>query len=69
MVSHEAVRDALAAHPTAGQDQQAMVRDVCQGGAGVAVVIGRAGTGRPRITLELRRNGRPFPIAPLIALG
>ena len=41
-----AVRAALAAHPTAGDDQQAMVRDVCQGGAGVAVVVGRAGTGK-----------------------
>ena len=37
---------ALAAHPTAGADQQAMVRDLCQGGAGVAVVVGRAGTGK-----------------------
>jgi len=46
VASHEAVRDALAAHPTAGTDQQAMVRDVCQGGAGVAVVVGRAGTGK-----------------------
>jgi conjugative relaxase-like TrwC/TraI family protein len=45
-VSHEAVRAALAAHPTAGTDQQAMVRDVCQGGQGVAVVVGRAGTGK-----------------------
>jgi ATP-dependent exoDNAse (exonuclease V) alpha subunit len=45
-VSHEAVREALAAHPTAGPDQQAMVRDVCQGGQGVAVVVGRAGTGK-----------------------
>jgi ATP-dependent exoDNAse (exonuclease V) alpha subunit len=45
-VSHQAVRDALAAHPTAGQDQQAMVRDLCQGGQGVAVVVGRAGTGK-----------------------
>jgi conjugative relaxase-like TrwC/TraI family protein len=45
-VSHAAVRDALAAHPTAGADQQAMVRDVCQGGQGVAVVVGRAGTGK-----------------------
>jgi hypothetical protein len=44
--SHQAVRDALAAHPTAGPDQQAMVRDVCQGGQGVAVVVGRAGTGK-----------------------
>jgi hypothetical protein len=45
-VSHEAVRDALAAHPTAGPDQQAMVRDLCQGGQGVALVVGRAGTGK-----------------------
>jgi ATP-dependent exoDNAse (exonuclease V) alpha subunit len=46
VVSHEAVREALAAHPTAGPDQQAMVRDLCQGGQGVAVVVGRAGTGK-----------------------
>jgi conjugative relaxase-like TrwC/TraI family protein len=46
VVSHGAVRAALAAHPTAGVDQQAMVRDLCQGGAGVAVVVGRAGTGK-----------------------
>jgi conjugative relaxase-like TrwC/TraI family protein len=45
-VSHQVVREALAAHPTAGADQQAMVRDVCQGGHGVAVVVGRAGTGK-----------------------
>jgi ATP-dependent exoDNAse (exonuclease V) alpha subunit len=46
VVSHQAVGEALAAHPTAGADQQAMVRDVCQGGQGVAVVVGRAGTGK-----------------------
>jgi conjugative relaxase-like TrwC/TraI family protein len=46
VVSHEAVRDALATHATAGVDQQAMVRDLCQGGHGVAVVVGRAGTGK-----------------------
>jgi conjugative relaxase-like TrwC/TraI family protein len=46
VVSHEAVREALAAHPTAGADQQAMVRDLCQGGQGVGVVVGRAGTGK-----------------------
>jgi conjugative relaxase-like TrwC/TraI family protein len=45
-VSHQAVRDALTAHPTAGPDQQAMVRDLCQGGQGVALVVGRAGTGK-----------------------
>jgi AAA domain len=46
VVTHEAVGEALAAHPTAGQDQAGMVRDVCQGGQGVAVVVGRAGTGK-----------------------
>jgi conjugative relaxase-like TrwC/TraI family protein len=46
MASHEAVRAALAAHPTAGDDQQAMVRDLCHGGQGVALVVGRAGTGK-----------------------
>jgi conjugative relaxase-like TrwC/TraI family protein len=45
-VSHQAVGEALAVHPTAGSDQQAMVRDLCQGGQGVAVVVGRAGTGK-----------------------
>jgi conjugative relaxase-like TrwC/TraI family protein len=46
IASHQVVRDALAAHPTAGADQQAMVRDLCQGGQGVALVVGRAGTGK-----------------------
>jgi conjugative relaxase-like TrwC/TraI family protein len=46
VVSHQGVREALAAHPTAGEDQQAMVRDLCQGGHGVAIVVGRAGTGK-----------------------
>jgi hypothetical protein len=46
VASHQAVRDALTAHPTAGADQQAMVRDLCQGGQGIAVVVGRAGTGK-----------------------
>jgi conjugative relaxase-like TrwC/TraI family protein len=46
VASHEAVCDALAAHPTTGPDQQAMVRDLCQGGQGVALVVGRAGTGK-----------------------
>src|SRR4030095_990582 len=39
VVSHGAVRAALAAHPTAGDDQQAMLRDICQGGSGVVVVV------------------------------
>jgi conjugative relaxase-like TrwC/TraI family protein len=46
VASHQAVGEALAAHPTAGADQQAMVRDLCQGGQGVALVVGRAGTGK-----------------------
>jgi conjugative relaxase-like TrwC/TraI family protein len=46
VASHQAVGEALAAHPTAGPDQHAMVRDLCQGGQGVAVVVGRAGTGK-----------------------
>jgi conjugative relaxase-like TrwC/TraI family protein len=46
VASHDAVRAALAAHPTAGADQQAMVRDLCQGGQGVALAVGRAGTGK-----------------------
>jgi hypothetical protein len=46
VVSHDAVRAALQAHPTAGVDQQAMVRDLCQGGAGVTLVVGKAGTGK-----------------------
>jgi septal ring factor EnvC (AmiA/AmiB activator) len=29
--------------------------------------IGRAGPGTPRVTVELRRNGRPLPVAQLIA--
>jgi conjugative relaxase-like TrwC/TraI family protein len=69
VVGHGAVRAALAAHPTAGQDQQAMVRDVCQGGAGVAVVVGRAGTGKT-FALGMARHAwqldgyRPLACAP-----
>jgi conjugative relaxase-like TrwC/TraI family protein len=55
VVSHDAVRAALAAHPTLGAEQQAMVRDVCQGGAGVALVVGRPGTGKT-YTLGVARH-------------
>jgi conjugative relaxase-like TrwC/TraI family protein len=55
VVSHEAVRDALAAHPTAGADQQAMVQDLCRGAQGVALVVGRAGTGKT-FTLGIARH-------------
>ena len=40
------VRQVLDRHPSAGEDQAAMVRDLTQGGAGVAVVVGRAGSGK-----------------------
>jgi septal ring factor EnvC (AmiA/AmiB activator) len=30
--------------------------------------VGRAAAADPRVTVELRRNGKPFPIAPLVAL-
>jgi conjugative relaxase-like TrwC/TraI family protein len=69
VVSHEAVRAALAAHLSAGEDQQGMVRDVCQGGQGVAVVVGRAGTGKT-FTLGMARHVwqldgyRPLACAP-----
>jgi conjugative relaxase-like TrwC/TraI family protein len=69
VVSHDAVRAALAAHPTAGQDQQAMVRDVCQGGAGVTLVVGWAGTGKT-FALGMARHAwqldgyRPLACAP-----
>jgi conjugative relaxase-like TrwC/TraI family protein len=46
VVAAEAVRATLAAHPTIGEDQAGMVRDLCQRGDGVAVVEGRAGTGK-----------------------
>jgi hypothetical protein len=36
----------LARHGSAGPDQAAMVRDLCRAGDGVAVVVGRAGTGK-----------------------
>jgi conjugative relaxase-like TrwC/TraI family protein len=69
VVSHDAVRAALAAHPSAGEDQAGMVRDVCQGGAGVALVVGRAGTGKT-FTLGMTRHAwqldgyRPLAAAP-----
>jgi len=46
VVAAEVVRATLAAHPTIGDDQAGMVRDLCRRGDGVAVVEGRAGTGK-----------------------
>jgi conjugative relaxase-like TrwC/TraI family protein len=45
-VRPEVVRAVLDRHPTAGDDQAAMVQDVCRSGAGVSVVVGRAGSGK-----------------------
>jgi hypothetical protein len=44
--SPEAVRAALAEHPTVGEDQAGMVRDLALSGDGVRVVVGKAGTGK-----------------------
>jgi conjugative relaxase-like TrwC/TraI family protein len=46
VVRPEVLRQVLDRHSTAGEDQAAMVRDLTQGGAGVAVVVGRAGSGK-----------------------
>jgi conjugative relaxase-like TrwC/TraI family protein len=69
VVFHDAVRAALQAHPTAGEDQQGMVRDLCHGGDGVALVVGRAGTGKT-FALGMARHAwqldgyRPLACAP-----
>jgi conjugative relaxase-like TrwC/TraI family protein len=44
--SHDTLRETLAAHPTIGADQAAMVQDITQGGQGVSVVVGKAGAGK-----------------------
>jgi hypothetical protein len=46
VVRPEVVRQVLDHRSTVGEDQAAMVRDLTQGGAGVAVVVGRAGSGK-----------------------
>jgi AAA domain-containing protein len=46
VVRPELVRQVLDRHATAGEDQAAMVCDLTQGGDGVAVVVGRAGSGK-----------------------
>jgi conjugative relaxase-like TrwC/TraI family protein len=46
VVRPEVVRQVLDRHTSAGHDQAAMVRDLTRGGAGVAVVVGRAGSGK-----------------------
>jgi conjugative relaxase-like TrwC/TraI family protein len=44
--SHDTLRATLAAHPTIGEDQAAVVRDITRSGQGVSVVVGKAGTGK-----------------------
>jgi conjugative relaxase-like TrwC/TraI family protein len=56
LVAPAGVREALAAHPTLGEDQAGMVRDACLDGAGVRVVVGRPGTGKT-YTLGVARHG------------
>jgi conjugative relaxase-like TrwC/TraI family protein len=46
VVRPEITRQVLDRHATAGEDQAAMVRDLTQGGDGVALVVGRAGSGK-----------------------
>jgi ATP-dependent exoDNAse (exonuclease V) alpha subunit len=46
VVRPEVVRQVLDRHASAGEDQAAMVRDLTQGGDGVALVVGRAGSGK-----------------------
>jgi conjugative relaxase-like TrwC/TraI family protein len=46
VVRPEVVRQVLDRHPSAGEDQAAMMADLTRGGAGVAVVVGRAGSGK-----------------------
>jgi hypothetical protein len=45
-VAEPLVTGVLARHGSAGADQAAMVRDLCRAGDGVAMVVGRAGTGK-----------------------
>jgi len=46
VVRAELVRQVLDRHATVGEDQAAMLRDLTHGGAGVALVVGRAGSGK-----------------------
>jgi conjugative relaxase-like TrwC/TraI family protein len=54
-VRPEIVGAVLDRHPTAGGDQAATVQDVCRSGAGVVLVVGRAGSGKTW-TLGLARE-------------
>ena len=66
VVRSELVCQILDRHATAGEDQVAMVRDLTQGGAGVAVVVGRAGSGK---TWALGLAREAFELAGYQVLG
>jgi hypothetical protein len=66
VVCPELVRQVLDRHTTAGEDQAAMVRDLTQGGDGVAVVVGRAGSGK---TWALGLTREAFELAGYQVLG
>jgi conjugative relaxase-like TrwC/TraI family protein len=66
VVNPELVRQVLDRHTTAGEDQVAMVRDLTQGGAGVALVVGRAGSGK---TWALGLTREAFELAGYQVLG
>jgi conjugative relaxase-like TrwC/TraI family protein len=46
VVRPEIVRQVVDRHSSVGEDQASMVRDLTRGGAGVAVAVGRAGSGK-----------------------
>jgi conjugative relaxase-like TrwC/TraI family protein len=66
VVRPEVVRQILDRHSTVGEDQASMVRDLTQGGAGVAVVVGRAGSGK---TWALGLAREAFELAGYQVLG
>jgi conjugative relaxase-like TrwC/TraI family protein len=66
VVRPEVVRQVLDRHATVGEDQAAMVRDLTQGGDGVAVVVGRAGSGK---TWALGLAKEAFELAGYQVLG
>jgi conjugative relaxase-like TrwC/TraI family protein len=66
VVRPELVRQVLDRYTSAGEDQAAMVHDVCRGGDGVAVVVGRAGSGKTW-TLGVAREA--FELAGYQVLG
>jgi conjugative relaxase-like TrwC/TraI family protein len=66
VVRPEIARQVLDRHATVGEDQVAMVRDLTQGGDGVTVVVGRAGSGK---TWALGLAREVFELAGYTVLG